>query len=281
MKTSAKFKVLRALVVLAVGVLLVSFSEAVPEQLVRLLGVLFLIPAAISVVEQFRRDVEAEPAADDTADVAPETFSQKWDRTFAPVTAIGALLFGVLLLWKARLFVEVGMFVLACLLIALGVMQLWSVRGLKKQGIRTGGAINWVLPLVAIGAGVFALWKPIEAASIPLIVLGAGLILYALIELWFAFLLWRWERNNVSEHPVVEEAIAEAEEAAEEAKAAAAPAAEPAAEMPAYTPEDSPYAQPSQPAAAPSQPYAAPSQTPPEPPAKPEASYEISPEDDA
>jgi len=221
MKTSANFKVLRALVVLVVGILLVSFSEAVPEQLVRLLGVLFLIPAAVSVVVQFRHEVSPAPVDDEADEAAPETFSQKWDRTCSPITAVGALLFGVLLLWKARLFVEVGMFVLAWLLIALGVMQIWSVRGMQKQGIRTGGTLNYLLPLLAIGAGVFALWKPITAASIPLIVLGAGLIVYALIELWLAFLLWRWERNNVSEHPVVEEAIAEAEEAAEEAESEA------------------------------------------------------------
>jgi len=262
MKTSAKFKVLRALVMLAVGLLLVSFSQEVPVQLVRLLGVFFLIPAVVSVVQQFRRDVEPDPTDEELAELGPESFGEKWDRTFSPVTAIGALLFGVLLIWKAKMFVEVGMFVLACLLIALGVMQLWSVRGLRKQGIRTGGAANWLLPCVAIGAGVFALWKPIEAAAVPLIVLGAGLILYALIELWFAFLLWRWKKNNVSEHPVVEEAIAE-KEAAEASPQTPEEAPEEKPAAPAYDPDDAPYAPPSQPAD------------------KPEASYEISPEDDA
>lgn len=164
--------VARALCVLALGILLIVFSESITLWMVMLCGVVFIIPGLVSIVSYFRRDPEG-------------------DRVMLyPVVGAGSILFGlVLLIWPA-LFVEAMMYILSVILILVAASQFYTLWNIHRGGVKVHFAY-YLVPALELAAGLYILLgkDTLTIASLPIILLGCGFIIYAALELWTVYLI--------------------------------------------------------------------------------------------
>lgn len=176
MRNLVQSALVRGLCVLALGILLVMVSDRMPVWMVMACGLLFVVPGAVALVGWFRRDASF-PAA-----------------PLTPVSAVGSILLGAILLMFPASFVTVLMYILSALVLLAAATQFYSIYSLNRRGVSFS---PWycAVPTLTLAAGVYVLLHPEGVAALPFIVIGAACILYALLELWTAFLLFRYGRQ--------------------------------------------------------------------------------------
>lgn len=203
--------ILRSLCALLVGFLLVSNPTEMTVLIVQIIGGLFTLSGIIAFIGYF------------TAKVRATGF-----RPVFPIVGLGSVALGVLLLLMPMEFVNILMYVLGVLLCLVGVGQIISL-----ISNRTFAPLTWslfVMPLLIIATGIFILLRPIQAASLPFLILGGGYIFYGVIEFIFGFRFYRYRRLYDAEL-AREAAMAEAREAeATELPDDSLPTAEPSAD---------------------------------------------------
>lgn len=192
--------ILRSLCALLVGFLLVSNPTEMTVLIVQIIGGLFTLSGIIAFIGYF------------TAKVRATGF-----RPVFPIVGLGSVALGVLLLLMPMQFVNILMYVLGVLLCLMGVGQIISL-----ISNRTFAPLTWslfVMPLLIIATGIFILLRPIQAASLPFMILGGAYIFYGVIEFIFGFRFYRYRR--IYDAAAAEQAAAEQEaaEAAREAEA--------------------------------------------------------------
>lgn len=195
---------LRALCLLVIGLLNICYSKEIIIYIVCLTGVLFILPSLFAIGSYWRARKEVSGSA-----------------VVVPVVSVGAALFGIVLLLMPGTFVKAFMYVMAGILILIGLWQMASFFRLRRGGVELLG-YEFVVSLLAVAAGVVVLAHPFETAGIPFVILGAGLTCYALLEFWNAFLQYKYEKAHCvvditpqapdAEQPKAEEAeVVEAE----------------------------------------------------------------------
>ncbi len=189
---------LRAVCVLALGILLVVYSESVPEWIVMVLGVLFIVPGSAAIVAWFARRGKGDTSA------------------FAPLIGLGSICFGLILLLMPGAFVKALMYLLSAVLLIGGATQCYSFWNIRRSGIGLH-AISFVVPVITLCAGLYCLFRPSETASLPFLIIGAACILHALMDLCSVFVVWRSNRRRKAELKAIEKIEeAEAEEVSAE-----------------------------------------------------------------
>lgn len=158
---------LRASCALVIGLVLVLFPDQAAQYLVITVGCVFLIPSFVSIVSYFARPSGQQ-------------------RTF-PLLGIGSLLFGLWLVIAPAFFADLLTYVLGFVLLMGAVQQLVSLSAARKWMRVPAGA--YVVPVLILLAGLFALFNPLGARSTAFIVIGVTCLVYALWELvnWFGF----------------------------------------------------------------------------------------------
>jgi len=191
--------ILRSLCALLVGFLLVSNPTEKTVLIVQIIGGLFTLSGIIAFIGYF------------TAKVRATGF-----RPVFPIVGLGSVALGVLLLLMPMQFVNILMYVLGVLLCLVGVGQIISL-----ISNRTFAPLTWslfVMPLLIIATGIFILLRPIQAASLPFMILGGAYIFYGVIEFIFGFRFYRYRRiydAAAAEQAAAEQAAAEAVREAE------------------------------------------------------------------
>lgn len=186
--------ILRSLCALLVGFLLLSNPTEMTVLIVQIIGGLFTLSGIIAFIGYF------------TAKVRATGF-----RPVFPIVGLGSVALGVLLLLMPMQFVNILMYVLGVLLCLVGVGQIISL-----IGNRTFAPLTWslfVMPLLIIATGIFILLRPIQAASLPFMILGGAYIFYGVIEFIFGFRFYRYRR--IYDAAAAEQAAAEAAREAE------------------------------------------------------------------
>ncbi|MBR1387232.1 MAG: DUF308 domain-containing protein [Alloprevotella sp.] len=175
MTNSVKSMCLRALVILAAGIVLI----AIPHDAVRLMaqigGGLLLLLGLVAILSVFRK----------------EKGSVESVLMGALGLATGA--FGIVLLVRPMPFVDAIVYILGALLIVAGAFQLFIRYQMHVEGIRVSGP-SYVLPVVTFAAGLLALIQPGFVADLLPRILGAGCVAYALLELWSAWQIHAFRR---------------------------------------------------------------------------------------
>ncbi len=157
----------RALSFLLVGLLMVSFPDKVTTWLVMVVGVLFLIPGLVSIATFFKAYTRKDAT-----------------RMLLPVIGVGSVVLGCLLLLMPEDFGRWLMYVLAGVLILVGVMGIVNLIHFRKfVSIGTG---YYLIPVLVCGAGLFVMLHPLEVAANSIMVLGVANIIYGLTELVYA-----------------------------------------------------------------------------------------------
>lgn len=157
--------IFRAVCALLVGILLVSNPERMTGLLVQVIGGLFLLSGLVSLVSY------AMICLSDKSGMRPAF----------PLVGLGSLLFGIFLIFFPALFVTYLMYVFGFLMVVGGVNQIWNLFRLRRLI-----PFRWYVLLAALviaGMGVFVLFKPMESAALPFILLGVNFILFGIAEL--------------------------------------------------------------------------------------------------
>ena len=165
--------VLTNIIMLALGVVLVAFSgdERMAEMIAIALGVLFLAPSLFSLIMLF------------FVNVAPD--DSRYNPRYNLLPVIGGLSFGVVIVFKAALFVPLLKYLFAVLLIVGGLYYVFYLAFARYRVI----VPSWyyVLPCAVTVSGLVALVLPISSQSIVFITTGISLVALALMSVLMAF----------------------------------------------------------------------------------------------
>ena len=184
MKT-LNFAFWRALAALIIGVLLVMYPNEIGNYFIIIIGIVFLVPSIISLISHFFVNNK-------------EGISRRF-----PIEAIGSLLFGLWLMITPGFFADLLTYLLGFILIMGGVQQIASLLAARKWSEVSGGF--FVMPVLILLAGLFALFNPGGIRSTAFIIIGVAAIVYALTDLlnWYRFMRHRPKETVV----VVEDAV--------------------------------------------------------------------------
>ena len=158
---------LRTICALIIGLVLVMFPNEAGDYFVITIGVIFLIPALLSIIGYFAMSAE--------------------ERRRLPIEGIGSLLFGLWLVIMPGFFADLLTFVLGFILVLGGVQQIASLSAARRwMPVRVG---FYIIPVLILIAGLIALFNPTGVRSTAFIIIGISSLVYAASELlnWFKF----------------------------------------------------------------------------------------------
>lgn len=207
MKNILQGALLRAVCLLALGVLLVVRSEDMPVWLVKAAGILLIVPGLVSIASLFR------PSGDVPAGTQPEGRP-----LLLPFTGAAAVVLGLVVFFMAQRLVSLMMYVLAAVLIVAAALQCVELQGASRRGARIPAAA-YVMPVLVLVAALLVVLDVQFAAAMPFVFIGAGCVVYGLTELWAAVVLMllarRLAREAEAASAAAETEAGEAEEAVE------------------------------------------------------------------
>ena len=129
---------LRTICALIIGLVLVMFPNEAGDYFVITIGVVFLIPALLSIIGYFAMSAE--------------------ERRRLPIEGIGSLLFGLWLIIMPGFFADLLTFVLGFILVLGGVQQIASLSAARRwMPVRVG---FYIIPVLILIAGLVALFNP-------------------------------------------------------------------------------------------------------------------------
>ena len=150
--------VIRGLIVTVVGIMLVAYNESVMPLLVRLLGLVFLMPALISSLN---------------------LYMTRKDASFFPMIMMsvingGSVILGILLMLFPVAFIEFFVILLALLLLGFSLLQIYSVASLYRASRH--GAGLFVVPVLLLIFSIVVLFNPFGLISTATMIIGICLV---------------------------------------------------------------------------------------------------------
>lgn len=187
--------IFRSLCSLLVGLLLLFNASYMPALIVRLIGLLFLLPGVFGVLAylygNFKKNIIVRPSF--------------------PLVSIGSILFALLLEIYPDVFVSYLVILMGILLMLAGVNQFLSMFVNRK--VSPFSFILFLLPMVLIGVGIYCITHSKDAAATVFIILGATCIYYGLIEMFLTLRNKHYSKVFEREQKKAEEAERRAREA--------------------------------------------------------------------
>lgn len=153
-------QVIRSLCVLLIGILFLTFGGSALSLMVVAVGVLLMIPSVISLVSYVRHLAQ---------------------RPMFPLAALGSFVLGFWMVLSPLFFVNFFMYVIGGVLVALGVYQLAGLSVTSRVL-----SVVWplyLLPVVVLLLGLFVIFNPFEAATLPFVLIGIGCIISAVNDM--------------------------------------------------------------------------------------------------
>lgn len=187
--------IFRSMCSLLVGLLLLFNAEHMPALIVRLIGLLFLLPGVFGVFVYlygwFNRNAIVRP-------------------TF-PLMSIGSILLGVYLELYPDSFVTYLVFLLGFLLLLAGLNQFLGMFTNRK--VSPFSFLLMFMPLVLIGVGAYCVTHSSEAAGTLFKILGGTCIYYGLSDMFLTLRTKHYSRVFERRQKKAEEAERKAREA--------------------------------------------------------------------
>lgn len=185
--TSTNFKgaVLRAILAIIFGSVLIVWPEKALVYIVMAIGVVFLMTgiAAFIVSSKHRGDS---------------------NKGMLPVTGVGSMVLGVILICIPLTFAAVLVFMLGLMLVIAAIGQFFTLSLARQMGSVTG--ISYLFPILILVAGIIILFNPFETvAGISKgasILFGIMAIFYGVTNLWNNYLLYKYRRSNETEEKI-------------------------------------------------------------------------------
>ena len=152
--------IIRCISTLLTGVLFLILGDSMLSLLITIIGILFMVPGVMSLLAYYRHHAQHE---------------------MFPFAGLGSLLLGLWLTASPTFFIGIFMYVLGGVLTALGVYQLAALFNSSRWL-----SVSWPLylfPILVLSLGLFVVFNPFEAASLPFILIGIGCIISAFNDL--------------------------------------------------------------------------------------------------
>jgi uncharacterized membrane protein HdeD (DUF308 family) len=154
-----------------IGLILVLFPNEAGDYFVITIGIVFLVPALISIITYYSQRAD--------------------ERIPFPLSGIGSLLFGLWLVIMPTFFADFLTFIFGFIIVIEGVQQIASLiaarhwMSVKKR--------YYVVPMLVAISGLITIINPMGVRSTAFIIIGITNLIYAISELihWFVFIRCR------------------------------------------------------------------------------------------
>ena len=171
---------IRAIIVLVTGFLLVKYREETMTWMTITVGVLFLLSGLVSCIAYY---FEKEKVAKKTAKAEQQDGQQEEENLKSPsfpIAGIGSIVLGIILAVIPNTFMTGVVYILAGLLI-LGAINQFMNLARSRQYARVPFYL-WLFPTVILVVAILLISKPMEAAALPLLVIGWAFMYYGVLE---------------------------------------------------------------------------------------------------
>lgn len=189
---------IRALSTLLIGALVIAFPTNATKYMVMTIGLLFLIPGAVSIVSYFHNRKKLNDSAKDAEPTEQSADSKKKRHaSYFPVAGVGSVLFGVILLSFPLAFKDVLIYILGAFLIVASLAQAFNMYKLGK--VYKVNFVPYVISALIGIAGIVVIMlnyketttpAPAEpapdAVAVPQLVFGIACVVYGVSELLYA-----------------------------------------------------------------------------------------------
>lgn len=193
----------RALCSIVVGVMLIRYPDNTVTWLTMAIGVLFFLSGAISCISYFvsRRNASEYTITDSEGRVIVG------NRPTFPIVGMGSLILGLLLALTPSVFVKGLMYVIGVVLVLGAINQFMALSGARR--LFRMPFVFWICPSIVFLTGIFVMVKPMESASLPMLILGWCSLLYGVTEIINALKISAGRRRLEREKPVETESSVE------------------------------------------------------------------------
>ena len=198
--------VFRAICAIAIGILLIKYPDNTVTWITVAIGILFLLSGVISLIVYVnaRKNVSEYKITDAEGNVITNTE----EPTF-PIVGVGSLILGFLLALTPNIFITALMYIIGGILILGAINQYMNLLNARKFGKIGFG--YWVFPSLVLLIGLYVIIKPMEPASMAMLILGWCSLLYGVTELINSIKFHSDKRKlkEAQEIPMAEEVIEE------------------------------------------------------------------------
>ena len=166
----------RAICSIIIGVLLLRFPDNTVTWITLAIGILFLLSGVFSTLAYLNARKNTSEYM--ITDVEGRIIS-KGKPTF-PLVGVGSIILGVLLITSPSVFVEILMYIMGGILILGALNQFMSLYNARRWGKMAWGF--WMSPSLILLAGLYVMFQPMEAAALPMTIIGWCCLLYGASE---------------------------------------------------------------------------------------------------
>lgn len=192
-KKTLQSSLLRALVALAIGVLLIKYPDNTVTGITIAIGVMFLLSGLVSLLTYWSAQ---RHAPDYTVYDAQGRVVATPSPAF-PLVGIGSLILGCILALMPTTFVSLLMYVIGSILVLGAINQFLVLIGVRRYA--SVGAWFWLCPSLTLIAGLFVMVKPLAPMELAMTALGWLSLFYGVTEMVSAWKLYRC-RKQLEEH---------------------------------------------------------------------------------
>ena len=155
------------------------------------IGILFLVSGVISCVAYFNARLHS---------VENEVYDADGKllvggRPMFPIVGLGSVILGFVLALMPGAFVTSLMYVLGGIIL-LGALNQFMVL-IQARKFATLPLWFWVCPTLVLLTGLFVMIKPMESASLPLLIIGWCLLFYGVTECINAFKIHQYRKKRI------------------------------------------------------------------------------------
>lgn len=181
-KTTYRNVVFRALISIALGVVLVLAPSRALESFVMFIGFLFLFSGILSSVVAYRRQqLEERPGS------------------MLSMNGLGSIILGVLLISVPLFFTTILMFLLGGILVLAAIAQLATLSMARQFGHVP--PVNYLYPVLILLAGMIVIFRPWGSAAYVVVILGYTAIFYGITDLIRHYQINKLRKQYDVEHP--------------------------------------------------------------------------------
>lgn len=183
--------VFRAICAIAVGAMLIKNPDSTVKGITIAIGILFLVSGVISCVAYFNARLHS---------VENEVYDADGKllvggRPMFPIVGLGSVILGFVLALMPGAFVTSLMYVLGGIIL-LGALNQFMVL-IQARKFATLPLWFWVCPTLVLLTGLFVMIKPMESASLPLLIIGWCLLFYGVTECINAFKIHQYRKKRI------------------------------------------------------------------------------------
>lgn len=153
-------QIIRCISIFLIGVLFLILGDSALSLLITIVGILFMVPSMASLITYIR---------------------ERHQHPTFPFASVGSFLLGLWLALSPTFFVGIFMYLIGGILTAIGIYQLAIL--ISSTRMMPASWPLYLFPTLVLLLGLFVLFNPFEAASLPFILIGIGCIISALNDL--------------------------------------------------------------------------------------------------